>query len=83
MNQLLVMLFVQHLPTHSVCWEVWETDYARIEDVPPRIKGGFFTARDGVVYMMPGFPMMDSRKAVEQYAGVKDNPYNRYEVVNL
>lgn len=77
-----VMYFVHHFPTHSVVWEVWETDYASIDDIPVSLREGMFEGADGKVYHT-FYPSMYSRKRAEDYCDVSDNEFTRYAVVEI
>ena len=77
-----VMMFRHDFPTHTTVWEVWETDYERIEDVEPLNADLFFAGADGFVYMV-SWPRFCSREQADEYCSVESGPFLVYEYVNL
>lgn len=83
-DRLTVFQFVHHFLTHTIVWEVWETDYASIEDTREGMARGmsdcFFTGNDDKVYMV-NWPHFTSRERAEDYVRTADDSYTKYEVV--
>lgn len=78
-----VMIFVHHFPTHSVVWEVHETDYPSMADTPLACREIFFSGqRDGKIYL-GSEPMMMRRVKADAYCTVMDSEWQRFTVVEI
>lgn len=79
-----VMMFVHHFPTHTIVWEVHETDgYTSLADTPVAARELFFVGqRDGKIYMGTE-PMMMRRSKAEAYCRVQDNDWQRFTVIEI
>lgn len=76
------LVFVHHFPTHSIVWEIFETDWDSLEAVyPPYNRRYMFVDRDGVIWLMEE-PTMKRRSHADKYAEniPSEYPYFDYEV---
>lgn len=75
-----IFVFMTDFPTHTVVWEVFETGYSGMHEVPINNRDVMFEGADGKVYMSV-WPMHASRTKAREYVdSMEDGPFFRYVV---
>lgn len=81
-DRLTVFQFIHHFLTHSIVWEIWESDWQDLEHIPEKMRDSFFVGADGRMYMGTQ-PLMMRRVKAEEYVRTADDSFTKYEVIEI